>query len=400
MGLGVTAFAFAILFSIALHELGHLATAKLFGMKATQYFIGFGPRLWSFRRGETEYGVKAIPAGGYVKIVGMTDLEDLEPQDEDRAFWRQPAPQRAVVLSAGSAMHFLLALVLFAIALIAVGVRTGESTTVVDVVSDCVPATATDECGTDDPRAPAILAGVRPGDRVVSFAGEPVTGWEEFTRRVRASAPGALPLVVERDGAIVDLSVSVVRVERPDLDDPERTVEVGALGLAPREKIRRYGVLPGLRKTMTAMGDSFTGTGKALVNLPSSIPKLVKASFGDGERDQQGAVSLIAAGQIAGSAAKAGLIAEFIALIASLNVFIGVFNLLPLLPLDGGHLAILGYEQGRKRVYGLIGRPDPGRVDLRKLLPVAYTFIIFLVALQVLVLYADIADPIANPFGG
>ncbi|HVF19554.1 MAG TPA: site-2 protease family protein [Mycobacteriales bacterium] len=399
MGMGVLAFVVAIIFSIALHELGHLATAKAFGMKATQYFIGFGPRIWSFRRGETEYGVKAIPAGGYVKIVGMTELEELEPEDEDRAFWRQPAPQRSVVLVAGSAMHFVLAAVVFAVALILVGVPTGEVTTTVEAVSTCIPADPKAECAATDARAPAAVAGVEPGDRVVSYNGVAVDKWEQFTGRVRATAAGPAELVVERDGAELTLPLEVVRVTRPDLDDPEKTVEVGALGLLPREETRRYGVVAGLGKTAEAMGESFAGTGKALVRLPASIPKLFDATFGDGVRDPEGAVSLLGAGQIANAAAKSGQVAIFLSLIASINVFIGVFNLLPLLPLDGGHLAILGFEQGRKRVYGLIGRPDPGRVDLRKLLPAAYTFIVFLIALQVLVLYADVANPIANPFG-
>ncbi|HVE64313.1 MAG TPA: site-2 protease family protein [Mycobacteriales bacterium] len=400
MGLGVLAFVLAIVFSIALHELGHLATAKAFGMKATQYFIGFGPKIWSFRRGETEYGVKAIPAGGYVKIVGMTELEDVEPEDDDRAFWRQPAPQRAVVLAAGSTMHFVLAFVLFAIALVAVGVRTGETTTTVEVVSACVPATVEDACTPTSPESPAQIAGVRPGDRVVSYDGRAVDEWDAFTERVRASAPGERPLVVERDGEEVTLTVSVATVQRPDLDDPERTVSVGALGLAPRQEVKRFGVLSGLWRSADAMRQSFVGTGKALIDLPASIPKLVRSTFGDGERDSSGAVSLIGAGQIAGEAARDGLFAEFLILIASINVFIGVFNLLPLLPLDGGHLGVLVFEQVRSRLARVLGRPDPGRVDLRKLLPTAYGFIVFLVALQVLVLYADIANPIANPFAG
>ena len=400
MGLGVLAFVLAIVFSIALHELGHLGTAKAFGMKATQYFIGFGPKIWSFRRGETEYGVKAIPAGGYVKIIGMTELEDVEPDDEARAFWRQPAPQRFVVLVAGSTMHFILAFVLFAIALVAVGVRTGESTTTVEAVSACVPATVEVTCTPTSPESPAKVAGVRSGDRVVSYDGRDVTEWEAFTERVRSSEPGDRPLVVERDGAEITLTVSVVTVQRPDLDEPDTTVSVGALGLAARQEIKRFGVFSGLWRSADAMRQSFVGTGKALVDLPASIPKLVRSTFGDGERDATGAVSLIGAGQIAGEAAKDGLFAEFLILIASINVFIGVFNLLPLLPLDGGHIGVLVYEQVRSRVARLFGRADPGRVDLRKLLPTAYGFIVFLVALQVLVLYADIANPIANPFAG
>ena len=400
MGLGVLAFIVAIVFSIALHELGHLATAKAFGMKATQYFIGFGPRIWSFQRGETEYGIKAIPAGGYVKIVGMTELEDVEPEDEPRAFWRQPAPQRAVVLTAGSAMHFVLAAILFAVALIGVGIRTGESTTTVDVVAACVPDTAKDACAADSPESPARAAGVRPGDRVISFAGTPVDEWAKFTERVRATPPGPAPLVVEREGRELTLTVSVKRVERPDLDDPDTTVQVGAIGLAPRQEIRRFGLGSGLRMTGTAMRESFVGTGKALVGLPASIPRLVSSTFGDGERDVNSAISIVGAADIAGEAADEGLFAEFLTLIASINVFIGVFNLVPLLPLDGGHLGVLVFEQARSLVARLRGKPDPGRVDLRKLLPLAYTFIVFLVALQALVLYADVANPIANPFTG
>ncbi|HVE99650.1 MAG TPA: site-2 protease family protein [Mycobacteriales bacterium] len=400
MGLGVLAFIVAIVFSIALHEVGHLATAKAFGMKATQYFIGFGPRIWSFRRGETEYGVKAIPAGGYVKIVGMTELEEVEPEDEARAFWRQPAPQRAVVLTAGSAMHFLLAAVLFAVALIAVGVRTGDSTTTVEIVSECVPADPEGGCGEDDPPSPAKAAGVRRDDRVVSFAGRPVEKWAEFTERVRATPAGPAELVVERDGSPRTLTVDVVRVRRPDLDDEKKIVTVGAVGLAPRSEVRRFGLGSGLAKTGVAMKESFVGTGKALVGLPASIPKLVRSSFGSEDRDPEGALSLIGAGSIAGEVVDEGMFAEFLTLIASINVFIGVFNLVPLLPLDGGHLGVLVFEQARSRIARALGRPDPGRVDLRKLLPAAYTFIVLLVALQVLVLYADVANPIANPFSG
>ncbi len=234
----------------------------------------------------------------------------------------------------------------------------------------------------------------------MSYNGTPVAEWQDFTRLVRASPAGAATLVVERDGAELALDLDVVRVVRADIDDPKKKVEVGSVGLLPRdEPLRRYGVVAGLGKTVDAMGESFAGTGKALVRLPASIPKLIDATFGDGDRDPEGAVSLIGAGQIAGKAAKSGEVAVFLSLIASINVFIGVFNLLPLLPLDGGHLAILGYEQARSRIARALGRPDPGRVDLRKLLPVAYTFIVFLVALQALVLYADVANPIANPFG-
>ena len=196
MTFGVIAFIVAILASVMLHEAGHFAMAKAFGMKVTQFFVGFGPTLWSVRRGETEYGVKAIPAGGFVKIVGMTELEEVPAADRPRAFYRQPAPQRAVVLAAGSTMHFVIAFVLIWFVLSGLGLP--ALTTTVGSVSPCITQDDAARCTSADPASPAALAGIRPGDRIVAIDGRPVTEWSnDVAMMVRAHGAGPLTVVVE-----------------------------------------------------------------------------------------------------------------------------------------------------------------------------------------------------------
>ncbi|HLZ37243.1 MAG TPA: site-2 protease family protein [Mycobacteriales bacterium] len=403
MTLGVVAFVVVLLLSIMLHEAGHFLTAKRFGMKATQFFLGFGPTLWSFRRGETEYGVKAIPAGGFVKIEGMTPLDELAPGEEERAFYRQPAPQRAVVLAAGSVTHFLLAFVLLFAVLVGLGVPTGRETTALASVSECVPATPTQACRPDDPPSPAKAAGLRPGDRIVEFAGEPVTDWRDFTQRVRHAPPGPTSLVVERDGRRVTLRPSVVLAERPSLADPSRTERVGVLGIVPQSQTERVGPVAGLGRSAELMGRLFAATGQALVAIPAAVPKLWDQALHDSPRDASGLIGPVGAARISGQALETGApatqkVASFLLLMAGLNVFIGVFNLLPLLPLDGGHLAILAFEQARSRIARALGRRDPGRVDLTKLLPAAYFVVALFIGLSVLLLLSDIVNPVTNPF--
>ncbi|MGF7238096.1 MAG: M50 family metallopeptidase, partial [Frankia sp.] len=213
--IGIVAFVVALLVSVTLHEGGHFLTARRFGMKASKFFIGFGPTLWSRTRGETEYGVKAIPAGGFVKIEGMTQLEEIDPGDVDRAFYRQPAPQRAVVLAAGSFMHFVLALIVIFIVVLAAGVPKLSQNTVGG--TSCVPVTVSTSTATScagSAAAPAKVAGIQPGDRVLSFDGSAVTSWAGFTRLVRDHGPGAATIVVRRDDRTLTLHPVLAAVKR------------------------------------------------------------------------------------------------------------------------------------------------------------------------------------------
>jgi membrane-associated protease RseP (regulator of RpoE activity) len=396
--LGVFVFAAALLLSIALHELGHLLTAKRFGMKASRYFIGMGPTLWSTWRGETEYGVKAFPVGGFVKIVGMTQLEDLEdPRDEPRAFWRFPSRQRAVVLSAGSAMHFVIALLVAYGALLAWGWPTEDTTRIADV-APCLQPYSTGECPPDS-ASPALVAGVREGDRVVEFEGRPVNDWDDFSPAVHDHEPGLAELVVLRDGKRVTLHVDVERVST-QVDD-HTSKPLGRIGVTPGEIIR-YNPLTAAGATGRFVWTTTTGSLRALGEIPGKIPELFRDTANDSPRaiDDGGAVSVVDLGRFSAQAFETGNFFAVLTMLASLNIFVGLFNLLPLLPLDGGHLAILGFEGVRSRLARLFGRPDPGRVDLRKLMPAMVAFIVVLGSVSLVLLYAGIANPIANPFRG
>jgi membrane-associated protease RseP (regulator of RpoE activity) len=389
MTFGVIAFIVAILASVMLHEAGHFAMAKAFGMKATQFFVGFGPTLWSVRRGETEYGVKAIPAGGFVKIVGMTELEEVPAADQPRAFYRQPAPQRAVVLAAGSTMHFVIAFVLIWFVLSGLGLP--ALTTTVGSVSPCITQDDAARCTSADPASPAALAGIRPGDRIVAIDGRPVTEWSnDVATMVRAHGAGPLTVVVERGGSRLTL-------------DPILT-DRSLLGIRPAERLERLAPWTGLGRTVVGMGQAVGATFAALGSIPAGIPKLFDSAVNHSRRDATGLVGAVGAARASGQAlAGTGSLAErlgtFLILIAGLNMFIGVFNLLPLLPLDGGHLAVLGYEKVRQGIARLRGRPDPGRPDITKLLPAAYLVIAVFIGLSVLLLYADVVNPIPNQFG-
>ena len=391
--LGVFVFVFALLASIAIHELGHLLTAKRFGMKASRYFIGMGPTLWSTRRGETEYGVKALPIGGFVKIVGMTQLEDLDdPRDTPRAFWRQPAPQRAIVLAAGSFMHFVIALVVLYAALVAFGEPTTE-TTRVRFVSECLEPDVKTECE-GKPEAPAKAAGVQEGDRVVAFGGEEVADWQSLTQLIRKQPAGRTELVVLRDGVRVPLEVSVVRRQIEQVDGT--FVEGGQIGLYPGEN-KDHGIVSAVPRTGSFLWELTTGSVAGLAKLPGQIPELFKDQVeGNERRASEGApVGVVDLGRISADAFVDGDFLAVMFMIAGLNVFVGLFNLLPLLPLDGGHLAILGFEQARTKVYKLIGRRDPGRVDLRKLMPAMVAFIVVMGSVALMLVYAGIANPIS-----
>ena len=400
--LGIVAFVLGILISVMIHEWGHFVTARRFGCKVTEFFVGFGQRLWSFRRGETEYGIKAIPAGGYVKIIGMTDLEPIAEEDRPRAFYNKPAWQRAVTLCAGSFMHLVIGLVLFYVAFVAFGEIVPNDKAVLGGVSTCVPVqAATAACGPHDPTAPAKSAQLQPGDRVVSVDGKPIHTWNDLTTAIRAKPDADLTLVVERDGVQLDpIAVHTVSRKRPDIAHPDKTVTVGAIGITPPpDDLVRYGPVQAVGKTVSQAGSLLGASVSAVAQLPAKVGQLFGVLFDGQPRDPNGAVGIVGISRISGDVAQsdlptAGKISTLLMLLAGFNIFIGVFNMLPLLPLDGGHVAVLAYERFRAWMARRKGLPEPPRPDLNKLLPVAYAVILVFVTVTVLLLAADIFKPI------
>jgi membrane-associated protease RseP (regulator of RpoE activity) len=402
MTIGIVAFVVALLASVVIHEGGHFLTAKKFGMKATQFFFGFGPTLASFRRGETEYGVKAIPAGGFVKILGMTPLEKVDEADEPRAFYRQPAPQRAIVLAAGSFMHFVIAFVLlFGIFSI---VGQSEQTTTVARVSKCVPSSTTSSagCATDATPSPAARAGLQPGDTILAIDGHPARSFTHVSRLIEARAGQRVAVRVDRDGRRLTLHPTIATTRAGD--GARKGEQVGFFGVGPTMRTQRVAPWTGVAQAGDKFGDQIVATFKGLGRIPQVVPKLFASTFGEQQRNQNGVTSVVGIARYTGQAASADVpLAERIdfvlGIVIAFNVFIGIVNLLPLLPLDGGHLAILGFERARAGMYRIAGRPDPGRVDLVKLLPAAYFVLAVIVGVSLLAVLADIVNPIANPFG-
>jgi membrane-associated protease RseP (regulator of RpoE activity) len=386
--LGVAIFVVALLGSIMLHEAGHFATAKMFGMKATQFFVGFGRTIWSRRKGETEYGVKAIPAGGFVKIVGMTDLEEVDPADEPRSFRNQPGWQRIIVLAAGSFMHFVLAFVLLFIVAAGIGLETGSGTTTVGAVESCVPANVTLGCAKSDPKSPASKAGVRVGDKIVSIAGIRVTSWTQMGKAIRAQQTGnVVPVVVERHGHLVTLHAKLARLAGHG----------SYLGVSPLAVFQPVGPIGAVSYAGHQFWTMLSGSASVVTRLPQAIPDLFAKNRADTPGGQ--VTSVVGAGNVTGQVLearigwqpKAGLV---LLIIASLNIFVGAFNLLPLLPLDGGHLAVVIYERFRAWLARLMGRPDPGPVDYRRLVPVSVGVFALLVGVGLLLIMADLVNPV------
>ena len=387
---GVLAFVVGLLGSVMLHEAGHFLTARRFGMKATQFFVGFGPTLWSRTKGETEYGVKAIPAGGYVKIVGMTPLEEVEPGDEQRAFYRQPAGRKTVVLAAGSTVHFLIAISLVLLVTAAFGVPK-ESHPSIAAVSDCVSDQPTAACTVPGAvPAPAKAAGLKAGDVVLAVDGVPITSSEKVVALVKAHVGSAVHLTVQRAGQQVPLTVVPATVTRDGK-------QVGAIGVNLQAGYRNvhYGPVGTVQETGRTLGLIVTGTWDTLVHKLGTIAKVYGPN-----RDPNGFIGVVGAGRISGEIATAQVptrdkVANLILLLAGLNLFVGIFNLLPLLPLDGGHIAVLLFEQTRDRLRRLRGYTgELQRVDMNKLLPVTFAVVVLFAGFTLFLLGADIVNPI------
>ncbi len=392
--LGWVIFIVALLVSVMLHETGHFVLAKRFGMKVTRYFVGFGPTIWSTWRGETEYGIKALPFGGFVKIVGMHSLDDPDdPEDEPRAFRSHPAWQRILVLLAGSAMHFLLALVLvFGLAL-GVGIA-NDNTTQLGTISACVPASVSaydnGTCGSDAPASLAKLAGLRAGDTVTAFDGHPVSTFTQLGDAIRAVPPGSsATITVRRDGKLVTLPITPASVSGRS---------GSYLGIGPAVLFQVANPLRAIEYSGTTFGQVLVGSAQAVGDLPAALPKLFAS---DRSSTAAGQVSsVVGAAEATGTevASNAGWqykVSFVLLLIASLNIFVGAFNLLPLLPLDGGHIAVIIYERIRAWFARLRGRPDPGLANMAKFVPVSFSLFVVLIFFSLTLALADIVNPVS-----
>jgi membrane-associated protease RseP (regulator of RpoE activity) len=407
-GLGVAAFALCILVSVSLHELGHMITAKRFGMKVTRYFVGFGPTIFSWHRGETEYGLKAIPLGGFCKIVGMTPQDDdVDPADEPRAMWRFPVWKRTIVMAAGSITHFALALAATWIAAMTIGLQNldypqtaAQESTQIEV-ADCVTLTNVPDCTIGQgsgKAAPAKVAGLHTGDVITKVGATPVTTFEQLTNAIRGQQPGSVPFQVVRDGVSQTINVSLLTAQRPPVDNPNGALtQVAVAGVgwdtSSVPAIIKYNAFTGIPATGDYAWYLVKGTFSAIGKVPGRVPALLHSITG-GQRDPNTPISVVGASRIGGEALEHGVPEVFLSVFIALNVFIGIFNLLPLLPVDGGHIAIAWFERVRSWIYARLKKPDPGRVDYFKLMPLTYAVILIGGAFTLLTVTADIVNPI------
>jgi len=392
---GVLAFVIALLLSVMIHEAGHYLTAKKFGMKVTEFFLGFGQKIWSTQRGETEFGVKVIPAGGYCRIVGMSAREELSPADSDRAFIKSSVGRRLIVLGAGSFLHFVIGFILLLLLFSTAGVTSVTST--VEKVSDCIPQTATEICSAKSTPSPAKNVGILAGDKITKVDGISYKEWTDVVKKIRASAGKQLEVTIERNGMPINILVT------PAGRDVDGKV-IGVLGVVNKVGTVTYGAGEATVKASKFTGEILQNSITSLISLPAKIPDLVKQTFGGQKRDAQGLVGVVGVARVSGETANTKAlttrekIATFILIIASLNLFVGMFNMLPLLPLDGGHMAVALADGLRNFLARRRGLPKPAPFDVERLTPITMAVFVLMAGLSILLLAADIFNPIRMNF--
>jgi membrane-associated protease RseP (regulator of RpoE activity) len=394
---GVLAFIIALLASVMIHEAGHYFTAKRYGMKVTEFFLGFGARIWSTRRGETEFGIKAIPAGGYCKIVGMTPHEEIAEEDKDRTFLGGTIRERLIVLGAGSFLHFVLGFILIFTLFVGVGIN--QALNRVDEVVPCIVTTNEGECLPNSAKSPALVAGIQKGDEIVAIRKpdeQSITvdmKWEDVLEVIRSSPNEAVIVTVVRESERFEVALTL----------GSRTVAGetrGVIGIISSYGIVRLGPIEGAIESARFVGDVVKGSATALVRLPVMIPDLINQTFGDEERDPEGLVGVVGVARTTGEISSSerldfhGKVVFFLLIVAGLNIFVGIFNLLPILPLDGGHMAVAIVDGVRRANAKRKGHTAPPPVDVEKLTPITLIVVVLMISLTVLLLLADIINPV------
>jgi len=374
--LGMLAFVVALLLSVMVHEFGHFVTARRYGMWVSEFFVGFGKRIWSVQRGETEFGVKAIPAGGYCRIEGMSPNDAMPEGEEHRAFYKASSGKKLIVLGAGSFLHFVLGyLLLF---LLFAGVGTNQ---VLPIIGEVVSNSA------------AQSAGIEVGDEVISINGVEVTTWYKDVEAIRNSQGKELTLGLLRDGQ----SITITATPRlTDIDGTERYV----LGIVNITGLKRAGVIESASNSFKVTKSFLSESVKSLAKLPEKIPALWGATVRGEERDANGLVGVVGVARVSGEAVGSDKLtpmerlATFLLIVASLNIFVGIFNLLPILPLDGGHMAVAIADEIRAFLARLRGRPRPAPIDVTVLTPITMVVFVVLACLTLLLLVADVINPV------
>lgn len=379
--IGILAFVFALLFSVMVHEFGHYLTARRYGMRVSEFFLGFGTRIWSKKRGETEFGIKAIPAGGYCRIEGMTPRDDMPEGEADRAFYRASSLRKLIVLGAGSFLHFVLGYILLFILLAGVGVNQ------VLPVIDSVAANSA-----------AAAAGFQKGDKIIAIDGDRSTDWENQLSKIRNSQGRELVFTISRGGVEQKISAA------PRMTNIEDGSSRYVLGIINEFGTKRISPIQSVTTAAELTWRFTTASAKSLVQLPTKIPALWGQTFGGEKRDENGLVGVVGVARVSGQAAASGelttseRLGTFILIVASLNIFVGLFNLLPILPLDGGHMAVAIADEIRALFARLRRKPRPAAIDVQVLTPITAVVFVVLAALTVLLLIADIFNPILLNF--